>query len=338
MLKNILVTSLATFTLLMSGCGGDSEGESILETQQLLDQGNFSGVIAKLDSSASSDDDYLALGAAYMGKAGFTLPDVVDALTSSTTLGEGEAFASYVKAVIGDEPSPSAFSDLEKANISYTKVVGSLCLAGTKKLSSSEQDVCLYVGLALTTQAATTISLLTDNLGTFGTGEIDPKLQASACAMQYVLDPSKVDGACAVSPKSNVTFSESQKTYGRIEVAVNGTLNDFLLTNNNTATILTVGYCSNNSFETRQDEKKFGYFPCPINEAVGENDVTTGGVLVETLNDGLDLVDTMAPSDMKDDVDEFKCEILGGYFNGYSCSVGGNITEQVVIDYLTKNK
>jgi len=335
MLKNVLVTSLAAFTLLMSGCGGDSAGESRLETQQMLDNGDFEGVIAKLESSATTDSDYLALGSAYMGKAGFSLSDIVSAFATSTS-SEGEAFANYTKTIIGDSPSPTSYSDLDKATVNYTKVIGDACTT-SKYLSVSEKDVCLYVGLALTTQAATTIDLLTSDLTSFGTGETDAKLMASACAMQYVVDPAKVDSGCTVIPKSDVTFLESQKTYGRIDILVNGEANDFLLTNNNTSTVLTVGYCPNDDFSLRSDEKKLNYYPCPMNTTINSEDVTTAGALVDTLNNGLDLVENVGPEEMQGDVDEFKCDLLGGYYNGSSCSQSGSITEQVVIDYLNKN-
>ena len=337
MLKKVLVSSLSAFTLLMSGCGGDSAGESSLEVQKMLDKGDFTGVISKLESSANNDNDYLALGSAYMGKAGFTLSDIVGALASSDTLGQGDAFVNYIKTVIGNDPSPTAYTDLDNANIYYTKVVADACVSNQKVLTSTEKDICLYIGLALTTKAATTIDLLTENLASLGTGEVDTKLQASACAMQYVLDARKVDGQCSISTKSSVTFVESQNTYGRISVFVNGESNDFLLTNNNKSTLLTVGYCPNDDFSKRQNETKSGYFPCPINETKGSDDVTTGGVLVDTLNEGLGLVKTVAPSDMQSDVAEMKCDLLGGDYIGNICTEEGKITEQVVIDFLNKN-
>jgi len=335
MLKKVGISSLWALTLVMSGCGS-SAGESELEIQQMLDKRDFTGVISKLESSATSDDDHLALAAAYMGKAGFTLSDIVDAFANSDTSAQGDAFANYVTTVVGENQSTTAFSDLEKANLNYTKVVSDDCTTNTKVLSASEQDICLYIGLALTTKAATTINLLTDNLGSFGSNEDDTKLLASACAMQYAIDSTLVSGECTISPKSSVTFTGLEKTYDRIGVYVNGESNDFFLTDNH-ETLLTVGYCPNDDFTKRQDEAEVGYYPCPINETVGSKDVTTGGVLVTTINDGLDVVESVAPTDMKENVNEFKCDLIGGSYNGYSCSKSGAITEQVVIDYLNKN-
>jgi len=41
MIKKLLTISLVSATLLLSGCGSDSEGEERLKTQQSLDNGEF---------------------------------------------------------------------------------------------------------------------------------------------------------------------------------------------------------------------------------------------------------------------------------------------------------
>ena len=339
MIKNILMTSLATFTLLMSGCGGDSEGESVLAVEQMLDKGDFSGVIATLDQkSTKSDDDYLALGAAYMGKAGFSLTDVVNALVVAGDVQNGDTFAAFTKAMTSQNNSLTSYEDLDKAGYYYSQVVPVNCVAkaGSTKLSSSEQDVCLYIGLVLTSQASNTISLLSSDISKFGSNKgVDTKLKASACAMQYSVNKNSVDSECTVVPESSVTFTESRKTYERANIVVNGDSYDFLFRNG--AAALTVGYCPLDDFSKRQSEEAFGYLPCPISETANAEDVTAAGVLSDTLNEGLDLVQNLAPSEMQGDVDEFKCDVLGGNFDGKYCSKDGEITKEVVINYLNKN-
>jgi len=125
MIKKILISSLFGLALMMSGCG-DSEGESRLETQQMLDAGNYAGVIAKLEETASSQDDYIALGAAYMGKAGLSLTNIINSMVSSTTNGDS-AFASFVTG-ISSSSSVSALPDLNKAVEYYTNVVAGIRL------------------------------------------------------------------------------------------------------------------------------------------------------------------------------------------------------------------
>ena len=336
MMKKVLLSSLSAFVLLMSGCGGDSEGENYLALQKMLDKKDFVGVIDKLPKDSADADVNLMLGSAYMGKAGFTISNVISAFASSDSIGAGDAFSNYTKTIIGDNPSPNAFSDLSQASVYFTKVVNDACVSG-KILSTSEQNVCLYMGLTLTTKAAETINLLTDNLSKLSTGEVDPKLKASVCAMQYTTAASKVDAECTLSPKGDVTFTQSQKTYGVLEITVNGEANDFLLTKNSPSTTLTVGYCPNNDFTARTTQKVPGYYPCPLNEDRNSKDTTTASVLVDTLNDGLGIVKTVAPSDVQSNVDEFKCDLIDGSFNGSSCSKTGKITEQVVIDFLNRN-
>ena len=54
MIKKIIATSSVAVALILSGCGDSSDGESQLETQQMLDNRNFDGVIAKLHWSLSN--------------------------------------------------------------------------------------------------------------------------------------------------------------------------------------------------------------------------------------------------------------------------------------------
>ena len=82
-------------------------------------------------------------------------------------------------------------------------------------------------------------------------------------------------------------------------------------------------------------------YACPVNEERdAEDELATLDVLVDVLNGGLDSVMGVASEDMEEDIDEFKCEILGGSYDEHSgCSNGtinlsDEISEQAVIDYL----
>lgn len=341
-MKKVLASSLLGLALMMSGCG-DSEGESVLETQQMLDNGNFTGVIAKLESSASTPDDYINLASAYMGKAGLTLTSIITAITSGGDNNSGDSgFATFVTG-ISAKANSTALTDLTKATKYYQKVVGLKCANLDANLSSSQKDVCLFIGLTSTSTAAVTIDLIAGDISTFGDGSGgDDKLTASTCAMKYALDGSQ--GNCTITQDGNVTFAESHKTYKSIIVMPNSSSTKYnYLINDNNRTVLTKNYCQASSFATRTDTDTYNasaspkQYACPINESADANDTTTAGVLVDVLNNGLGAISGAASSDTQGDVDQFKCEVLGGNYDGNSCnnaSLDNNVSEQDIITYL----
>jgi len=339
MIKKILATSLIGLTLFVSGCG-DTEGEDRLATQQMLDAGDYEGVIAKLESSASSEDDYITLGAAYMGKAGLSLTSIITSVISS--VGEGDsAFSGFVTG-ISTTASPSALPDLTKAIEYYTKVVKGACLNRNASLTNSQKDICLYIGLASTTSAAVTIDLLAGDITSFGDSATpDDKLLAATCALQYGADDrndTNVDGNCTIVEGADVNFTVINKIYTDLNVTVNTETYHYLLNDAN-ETVLTKDYCTATDFSTRTGSFVIttpSYYACPINEINGAAEFTTAGVLVNVLNNGIDSIGATGTSDTQDNIDEFKCEILGGSYTNNDCntSLDVNVTAQNIIDYL----
>ncbi len=334
MVKKILAGSLFTVMLLLSGCG-DSEGEDRLAIQQMLDQGDYTGVIAALESSANSDDDFIALGAAYMGKAGVSLTNIVSAM-ASTNDATDDGFATFVNSIAGISTS-SAITDLGKSADNYRKVVGD-CASLT--LSDSAKDICLYIGLGATARTAVTIDSLVGDISTFGNDTTDDKLTASACAMQYAYNGSTGTGCTINNTVSDVNFTVINKIYKPL--VINTDYHYLMTTDGSNRTILTNGYCSAESFSPRVDDYNNTAVPslyaCPINEDPAADELTASGVLVDILNEGMESIGAAVTEDIQEDVDEFKCEILGGTYDEFNGCVGANITqdisEQNVIDYL----
>ena len=345
MMKKILISSLLGLSLMMSGCG-DTEGEDRLDTQQMLDVGNYAGVILKLEASASTKDDYIALGAAYMGRAGLSLTSIITSMASSVGGGDS-AFAGFVTG-ISSSSTISALPDLSKAVKYYTNVVGAACVNQNVVLNSSQKDICLYIGLASTSSAAVVIDLISGDISSFGSNTNDEKLTASVCALGYAFDGNAT--GCSVAQDGNVTFSESGKTYKSILVSVNGGLSipyGYLINDKN-QTVLTKNYCEATSFSTRTSTDVYvagnpKQYACPINETSLAEEFTTAGVLVDVLNDGIGAIGGAATEETQGDIDEFKCEILGGTYNGSSCTdnttfnsidISTPISESDIIDYL----
>jgi hypothetical protein len=342
MMKKILATSLIGLVLIVSGCG-ETEGEDRLAIQQMLDSGDYSGVISALEPIASTDDDFIALGAAYMGRAGLSLSNIVTAMVTSVDENEGDsAFAGFVTGIATTSTS-TALPDLGKSVDYYEKVVESACSSSdTEDLSNTQRDICLYIGLASTGSAAVTIDLIAGDIESFGdSNSSDDKLTASICAIQYGADnrsDANVDASCSISEGDDVNFTTIGKVYTDLNVTVNGETYYYLLNDLN-ETLLTSDYCTATDFSTRTAtyiDTTPAYYACPINETNTMDELTTAGILVDVLNSGVDAIGSAASEETQGDIDEFKCEILGGTYDNESCDVSldTNVTSDDIIDYL----
>jgi len=338
MIKKILVTSLLGLSLVLTGCGSsDSEGESRLETQQMLDNGQYTAVIAKLESTASTTSDYLSLASAYMGKAGFSLSSIIGIVVTSAESGEGSTFASFIENA-QDTSNSQSLIDLDTAVVYYQKVLNERCLDKNATLSAAESDLCLYVGLSKVSQTAVAMSYITDDVNVLNDDNgSDDKLTASLCAMQYAFDNTQ-DAGCSFSSEANVTFIQSGKTYGDINITVNSQTFEYLITGdaNPKSTVLTNGLCTLSDFSTRVDDiNDTAYHVCPIDETNTSNETTTEEILVNALNEGTDTIGAAVSDDVSADVDQFKLDVLAA--NGRENDSNTTITIEDIIKYLDDN-
>jgi hypothetical protein len=347
-----LTISLVSAVLLFSGCGDStSEGESRLETQQMLDDGDYVGVIAKLESIASSYEDYILLGSAYMGKAGLSLTDIISAIATDNN--SSDSFSGFVGS-IASRSSSTAITDLSKAKVNYKNVVGEMCADVNATLNDSQKDICLYIGLSSTSQAAVSIDLLADDINAFGNDNADPdnKLTASICAMNYAIDGNYSTVDCNLTQLgSDITFTDTNRTYTPFTMSViadtNATPYYYLKTDAN-KTALTKGFCTLDDFATRVDDYNATITPslyaCPVNEDKNSEDITSLGILTTALNEGVSSTGASASEETQADVDEFKCNVLGGNYLAPNCQdkntnavidLTQTISEADVIKYLT---
>ena len=338
MFKKVVISILLGTALVMSGCGSsDGEGESALETQQMLDNGEYAAVIAKLGASADSTSDYLSLAAAYMGKAGFSLSSIIGIVVASSEAEEDSAFASFIKNSKSTS-NPQSLSDLKTAVDYYQKVVQNKCLDTNATLSGAEEDLCLYVGLSKVSQTAVAIGYIAGDVNVLNdSNSSDPKLAASLCAMQYAFDGTQ-DANCTFSAESNVTFVQSGKTYGDINITVDGnTTFEYLISGSADprSTVLTSGMCTLDSFATRVDDTNdTSYHVCPIDETNTTVETTTEKILVDALNEGVDSVGAAVSDDVQADIDAFKQEIIDTRVPADSNTT---ITIEDIIKYLDDN-
>jgi hypothetical protein len=336
MIKKLLVTSLLGLSLMMSGCG-DIEGEDRLETQQMLDAGNFAGVISRLEGSADESHEYISLAAAYMGRGGLDLVGIFDALGSSKDSSSTSGFSTFTKS-ISKVGTSTALVDLDSAIINYKKVVQNSCLNDAGTLTSTQKTICFYVGLASTSSAAIVINLIAGDLKGFGDSAMsDDKLLASTCAMQYGIagrDDTNINGNCSIAESSAVNFTIIQKIYTPLIVTVKAKAYYYLMNDSN-QTVMTKDYCLKDNFSRYEDINAVAnLYACPINETPNAKEFTTAEVLVELLNDGLGTISNTSNGDTKKSIDEFKCEILTGKVVNDKCSKSNDINSSNIIEYL----
>ncbi|MBU1659228.1 hypothetical protein KKG72_09285 [bacterium] len=311
MIKKVLVASLLSVSLLFVGCG-ESEGESRLETQQMLDSGDYEGVITKLESIANSDSDYLALGAAYMGRAGLSISSLIGVMLENNA-GVTSEFAGFTQR-INVKKTKTALSDLEKSAVNYEKVLNGLCTNSTVVLTDSQKDVCLYKGLSQSMKATVVLGYMGD-MSIFGdANESDARLSASVCAMQYANDGSQNSICSFNSPveDANVTF-DSNNTYNPMTITVNGYAFDYLLTTNTTPrqSVVTDGYCQTDFVSC--DQNSSGCYPCPVNQVANDPELAYADLLVDSLNNGFDSILAAAGTgdnaDLEAEINTFLSEI-----------------------------
>jgi len=370
MLKKIIATSLMTSTLIFSGCG-DSEGESRLETQNMLDNGEFIGVITKLEGNAATDEEFMALASAYMGKAGYSILEIASAMSKDTPEGEAD---DPMKRLVSDDKPASSVTDLSKAATYYKKVVGEDACDSQKNeennitLDTNQEDVCLFISLSAIAKTATTLDLLAGDMASFSSSDEDAnttdyKLSASGCAMQYAFDNNfsvtETDDCTFSVANNDVNFTIVNRLYRPLDVKViedvNATIYHFMMTaedeiTHNRSTALTKEYCTNESFE-RFEEYNTTLYACPVNEDPEIEETTSVGVLTDTLNGDIDAILAIAPKSDddedtvgEDEITEFKCDVINGTYDDTTkaCSLDNaevdfatrDIQEEELINYM----
>jgi len=301
---------------------------SMQEIEELLVDQNYSGVIEKLKDIASNNDEYLALADAYMGISGLNISKVIDDICLSSDE-NGSALMDFIdKTDIATKSCNNPLDYLNKATNYYMLVIGDSCENNQSSLNDFEKKICTYKGLAQTAESVTSINYLISS-------QEDAK-EASACAMQYAFNG--VKNSCEITEDGNLTFTQTKKEYEKIDVVANKTHFEFLLAKNKQTgireVVITDGYCSLDSFDTRVDSKadpryKDSFHVCPVNltntnktfitQSLTDAEIyTTKKGIVDSFNFGTHsiLVGDINNSNLKDKIIEFKDEIIQSRNNG----------------------
>jgi len=352
-----MYAGMTALALLFTGCGGESDEASCrFEVQLNLDKGDFAAVIAELENPSSAclstyaaSDWQIDLGAAYMGLAGLSITDIVGLITAENNA-TTDAFSSLIDGVT-EQQSDSALENLGKAAAAYTAgLEGIDCTDGN--ITASQQDICLFIGLAETMRATTTISFLVDDVSdlfdetnTTAQDAAQEEMMAAMCALQFVNQGTTcTDGTSVISVTATdvdftyTEFNNTVKTFSDINVTING--NEYHELGTEVAsipggtTIVTDGYCENNfSNPSSMWDAMLSPYACPLNEDPTVVDESVVELLVETLNSGLEAVIGALPCDDPLGVDCLEADVTE-YLDEINTDTNDTISIEEIQTYL----
>jgi hypothetical protein len=216
------IVTACTLSFLVVGCGDKNTLEACLyETTMNLDKGNYDAV---LQSACATP---MHLGAAYFGKAGYSVTSVVNALISSQATSGQTALQQYMTSMTGKitdstieflDSSMTIFGDITPTSIYYHDARFNLSIVAAVKAESLLKTVIDSAGLGTLSTCdingngkpdeadALTCSLLVS--GTTLTGGACPAPLASAAT--YTITP------------TDITFSSATGTYRGLTVTMSG--------------------------------------------------------------------------------------------------------------------
>jgi len=181
----------AGFSALFVGCSDKSSNEACQhEVTMNLDKGNFDAVIA------SGCADTMQRGAAYFGKAGFDVTNVINNLSkttsnSGTSAGSSSELSIYMTALLG-KVNETTFANLGLSKAEYNDIPAT---------SSFYKDAQFYVGIVDTVRGLSLIKSLVDVLGD---GTVN-----SSCDANNNATPDSLDAAgCAMLIGSGYPVSQ----------------------------------------------------------------------------------------------------------------------------------
>ncbi|MDF1880217.1 hypothetical protein JHD50_02685 [Sulfurimonas sp. MAG313] len=327
-MKSLLYVTLVATMFMLSGCGdtGDSAASCRFEVQNNLDSGDFKAVIAELNqpnsacfSAYNSNEWLIDLGAAYMGESGLSMSEILT-LIGGANNSANSSFSAFIDGVSQKQTS-TALESLDNASNAYSKFLGEQTCS-SPNLSTSSQDICLFIGLVEILRGTTTvnylidgdISALFDDSNPVAQNEVKQDMTASVCALEFANTGQQCsEGTVSGSNVSFIYSDNSTRNFRDLEIIINGKIYHRLATPLGVSfgtTIITDGYCDN-SFANQSLIWNFPLLACPLNKDPLKNDEEVATLLVETLNSGIDAIASALSGDLalQQEVLNYKSEI-----------------------------
>lgn len=173
MKKYVLLLS-ALALLLAVGCGADKNSNEacLYETTMSLDKGNYDAVLA------SSCADSMQKGAAYFGKAGYDVKDVINRFSEAKTTTND--LDTYMNALTG-KVTENTLTNIDSAKTEYSTIPST---------STQYKDAKFYISLVDAVKSLSLIKIVADStgLGTLSSCDINSNTvpddaDASSCAL-----------------------------------------------------------------------------------------------------------------------------------------------------------
>ena len=333
-MKPLLIVSMAMGSLVvaiaLAGCGNNAfdsgTDESSTEAceyavSKALDEGCYDQV---LDSSCAHAMDQAA---AYVGKAGYDVIDVLGSMINANRSGSGDSINVYMKDLVGSV-SKDSLGNLYKARNAYDLIPATDphyddARFNNVVLVNSLVAISNIKGVMGGTTIPDTATCDRNNNGT------PDKADAAGCAFYIAAgfgDCTAQDAAFS-APVANIQFTDLAATYTGYIITIddNGgpaSAPDCLATEKK---LLSGGVVAATTSDTCTDLGGNDW-PCPFEDANAPVDVII--VFQETLESSGDLLDTMFGPDnveVSEAVDELLLD---------ACGADGTCTSQEIADYL----
>lgn len=335
-MRTFLLISIASSLTILSGCDDQSADSNCrYYIQQDLDNQNFDSAITRLQSETCldtySDNEYLIdLASAYLGTSGYSLPNILSAaLVDDDEVDAFESFTSEMSELKND----NSLEYLGKTQDSYTEYLGGYCIDIIDK-TATQEGICLIKGVVDITKTALAIDYLTSTDAESDSDALD----LSTCALEYTLNytdsitlpydcgDAQVDSSeelVFTIPNDDESEETVTKTYQHLTVSNtdDSSTKNFLQSIPETGTssiVFTNGYCTTDYIDCGEGDDlvdEIDGAACYICPSQSEDDETVNDLLVESLNNGLDNIDSLLDdiaednNDLQESIDEFKDEI-----------------------------
>ncbi len=346
--KEVIMKKTLAFlfaSVVLASCGGynsiglsdDGTGEACrYDIQKALDQGNYDFVIQRLteditcSGGMTAEEGNMNLAAAYVGKAGFTIPVLINDILKSQIDSNINNLKNYdfnqFLEVLSTKAKVSNITHLERASRNYRNIVSN---CGVPNLTDIQKDACFYRGLVEAAKSSISLAFTLGNIESWlnpGTcddlnnNKVGDNGEIEACALEYA-----VNNTCNISAVGgnfqtfgNVTFSDGI-TYESIKVTIpsnnpscsnNEEYKLIFRSNTLKSVVMTEGYCDVN-YNQCQNPDGVTCLPCPVLDVNG-NPYTIEGTILDTIESAANLIsDTVGNtnSDVQQAIDDFKNEV-----------------------------
>ncbi len=342
-LYSVTTSVVLASSVLLSGCGDDSTSDACAYgVQQNLDQGNFDSVIAVLDNNGTcggqftQDEAWLNLAAAYMGKAGLTMSNLLGAVMDSSGT---DAMSSFMVS-FAEAADAEGLANLARAKEVYAYIDPSC--SGSEVSTAAE--ACLYSGLSTLTETvgslgaivgaenltlinATSLSAADD---TDGDGTAD-QIEITACAIQ---DAQNALAGCAADPTAVDCTVAAPTIDGQAYDCRYYTLNtnDAYKLISGTSVVTTDGVCAKDGYTgTCTEADGSNCFPCPVVVNGTTTTVTSGLLSIINNPTAFDSLSAFLPADDTGTSADIQGELIDSIEG-----IGGNnnITEAELANFL----